>query len=78
MSDLIQDIRTARAVLRAAEDTTTSTAIELQQCKKREKAARAELDALLDALESGEDERYPLFSPENNAKGRRKKETATP
>jgi len=43
-SDLVSEIRTARQLLRDEEDRTTTAAIELQNCKRREKAARAELD----------------------------------
>ncbi len=69
MSDLIADIRAARAFLRAEEERTTSAAIELRNCKDRERKARGELDALLDALESGVDPRYPLFPEQPPADG---------
>jgi hypothetical protein len=59
-NDLIAEIRAARALLRQEEERTHDAAIELQNCKSRERKARGELDALLDALESGADSRYPL------------------
>ena len=54
MSDLIGEIRSARQLLREEESRTHDAAIELQNCKQRERKARGELDALLDALEGGE------------------------
>lgn len=59
--DLIAEIRSARQILRQEEERTHDAAIELQNSRKREKLARAELDALLDVLEKGADPRYPLF-----------------
>ena len=59
MSDLIGEIRSARQLLREEESRTHDAAIELQNCKQRERKARGELDALLDALEGGE--RCPLL-----------------
>jgi hypothetical protein len=63
-TDLIAEIRSARARLRSEENRTHDAAIELQNCKRREKQAKGELDALLDELESGQS-RYPLpgFDP---------------
>ena len=49
------------AELRRTEDETTEAAVRLRTCKEVERKARQELDALLDALESGQDSRYPLF-----------------
>ena len=63
-SDLISEIRAARALLRSEEERTHEAALMLQNCKQRERKARNELDALLDALESGQDARYPLFVEE--------------
>jgi hypothetical protein len=60
--DLIAEIKTARQLLRAEESRTHDAAIELQNCKQRERKARQELDSLLDALEQGSDSRYPLFT----------------
>lgn len=60
-TDLIAEIKTARQLLREEENRTHEAAIELRNCKDRERKARNELDALLDALESGQDGRYPLF-----------------
>ena len=54
MSDLIGEIRSARQLLREEESRTHDAAIELQNCKQRERKARGELDALLDALEGGD------------------------
>ena len=69
MSNLIDEIRTARQTLRSEENRTTEAAIELRNCKERERQARAELDALLDALEAGRDTRYPLFPAEVSGNG---------
>lgn len=52
-ADLITEIKTARQLLREEEERTHDAAIELQNCKSRERKARGELDAILDALESG-------------------------
>jgi hypothetical protein len=60
--DLIGEIKTARQLLREEENRTHDAAIELQNCKQRERKARQALDELLDALEGGE--RYPLFRTE--------------
>jgi len=58
-TDLIAEIRTARALLRDEEVRTHGAAIELQNCRQREKKAKVELDRLLDELETGES-RYTL------------------
>ena len=57
--NLIEEIRSARCVLRTEENRTHEAAIELRNCKEREKRAKGELDALLDELETGQS-RYPL------------------
>lgn len=59
MPSLIDEIRTARALLRDEENRTTKAAIELRNCRDREKKAKVELDRLLDELETGES-RYTL------------------
>ena len=59
MSDLFAEIRTARQTLRCEENRTHEAAIELRNCKDREKKAKKELDALLDELETGQS-RYTL------------------
>ena len=59
MSNLIDEIRTARALLRTEENRTHEAAIELRNCKDRERKARTELDRLLDELETGQS-RYTL------------------
>ncbi len=70
MSDtLIAQIRAARQLLRQEEERTHDAAVELQNCRKREKSARGELDALLDTLEKGVDSRYPLFPEQPQANG---------
>jgi len=52
-TDLISEIRAARALLRDEENRTHEAAIELRNCKDREKKAKVELDRLLDELETG-------------------------
>ena len=68
MPDLIAQIRAARAVLRAEEGRTHDAAVELRNCKDREKRAKLELDALLDELETGRS-RYPLLEDAREAAG---------
>ncbi len=70
-TELIADIKAARQILRQEQERTHDAAVELQSCRKREKTALAELEALLDALESGVDPRYPLFpeQPAENGNG---------
>ncbi len=68
-NELITQIRAARQLLRQEEERTHDAAVELQNCRKREKSARGELDALLDTLEKGVDPRYPLFPEQPQANG---------
>jgi hypothetical protein len=57
--DLIQEIRRAREALRHQENKTSEAGFTLRMAKEQEKKARAELDQLLDELETGES-RYTL------------------
>ncbi len=68
MSMLIDEIKTARRLLRDEESRTHEAAIELQNCNRREKKAKAELDVLLDELETGRSP-YPLFEPKADGNG---------
>jgi hypothetical protein len=53
-AQLLAALRSARALLREEENRTHEAAIELRNCKEREKKAKVELDRLLDELETGE------------------------
>jgi hypothetical protein len=59
MSDLIDEIRAARHVLRQRDDEASNAGFTLRACKEQQKKAQAELDKLLDELETGQS-RYPL------------------
>jgi len=52
-AQVLAAIRSARARLREEENRTHEAAIELRNCKEREKKAKVELDRLLDELETG-------------------------
>jgi hypothetical protein len=59
MSDLIDEIRAARQVLRQRDVEASDAGFTLRACKEQQKKARAELDKLLDELETGQS-RYSL------------------
>jgi hypothetical protein len=60
MSNLIDEIRSAREELRRQEAETSEAGHTLAVCKDRQRKARKELDKLLDELETGVS-RYPLL-----------------
>lgn len=59
-SDLIEDISEANATLRQIEEETSEAGFRLQDCKRRLRQARAELDCLITELATNKS-RYPLF-----------------
>jgi hypothetical protein len=60
MSNLIEDIARANDDLRQVEDETSEAGFRLQDCKRRFRQARAELDTLITELATNKS-RYPLF-----------------
>jgi len=60
MSNLIEDIARANDDLRQIEDETSEAGFRLQDCKRRLRQARAELDTLITELATNKS-RYPLF-----------------
>lgn len=60
MSNLIEDIARANDELRRIEDETSEAGFRLQDCKRRLRQARTELDTLITELSTNQS-RYPLF-----------------
>ncbi len=60
MSNLIEDIARCNDELRKIEEETSEAGFRLQDCKRRLRTARGELDALITELATNKS-RYPLF-----------------
>lgn len=60
MSNLIDELRTAREALRKSEAEASAAGLTLKLCREERDKARRKLDQLLDELMTGES-RYPMF-----------------